>query len=414
MTQPALNHSRLYDPFDATVQDDPYPVYQRLRAEHPVYWAAPSDTWVLSRHADVEAAVLDPVTYSSGSGIFPVPAGMDMTQMFLPMMIMTDPPRHTQLRSLVSRGFTARRVAAMETSVAAIAAELAEDFAEAGACDLVADFAGPLPAMVIADLLGVPREDRPQFRQWSRTLVQADPVHDQSGTGLAAAAALYEYFTGFLAERRKQPRDDLISALVRAEVDGQHLTEEELLGFCLLLLVAGHETTTNLLANSAVVLAQHPASRRHLLQDPGLVPAAVEELLRFDSPVQGLARTLTRDVSAHGITMSAGETVLLLFGSANRDERVFPGADLFEVDRCPDRHLAFGRGVHFCLGAALARLEARAALHVLLRSCPDWAVDLAGAERLRSGPIRGYAALPIDWSPPHRHPGSVSPRSSTV
>jgi len=389
----------LYDPFDAAVQDDPYPVYERLRADHPVYWAAPSNTWVLSRHADVEAAVLDPGTYSSASGIFPVPAGMDMVQMFLPMMIMADPPRHTQLRALVSRAFTARRIAAMEDSVAAIAVELVQDFAEAGNCDLVADFAGPLPAMVIADLLGVPREDRSQFREWSRTLVQADPVHDQSGTGLAAAAALYEYFAGFLAERRRQPRDDLISALVTAEVDGQRLSEDELLGFCLLLLVAGHETTTNLLANSAAVLAEFPASRRRLLQEPALLETAVEELLRFDSPVQGLARTLTRGVSAHGVTMSAGETVLLLFGSANRDERVFPDAHVFDIDRGADRHLAFGRGIHFCLGAALARLEARTALQVLLRSCPDWAVDLEAAERLRSGPIRGYAALPMHWSP---------------
>ncbi|WP_343908371.1 cytochrome P450 [Nocardioides aquiterrae] len=382
------------------MQDDPYPVYESLRAAHPVYWAPPSNTWVLSRHADVEAAPLDPGTYSSASGIFPTPAGMEMTELFLPM-IMTDPPRHSQLRALVSRGFTARRIASVEPAVMAIATELVEGFVQAGACDLVAELAGPLPAMVIADLLGIPREDLAQFRQWSSLLVQADPVRDQTGAGLAAAASLYEYFSGFLAQRRKEPRNDLISALVGAEVDGQRLTEEELLGFCLLLLVAGHETTTNLLANSMVILARHPAARERLARHPELHPGAVEELLRFDSPVQGLSRTLTRDVTIHGITMPAGDTVLLLFGSANRDERVFPAADRFDIDRGPERHLAFGRGIHFCLGAALTRLEARAALEVLLRTCPDWEVDEDRSGRLRYGPIRGYLALPMHWLP-HR------------
>ena len=401
MTHAAVPESNLYDPFDTGVQDDPYPVYERLRADHPVYWAPPSNTWVLSRHTDVEAALLDPGTYSSASGIFPTPAGMEMTELFLPMMIMTDPPRHSQLRALVSRGFTARRIASMEPAVTAIATELVEGFVQAGTCDLVAELAGPLPAMVIADLLGVPREDRAQFRQWSSLLVQADPVRDQTGAGLAAAASLYEYFSGFLTQRRKEPHNDLISALVGAEVDGQRLTEEELLGFCLLLLVAGHETTTNLLANSTVILARHPAARERLARHPELLPGAVEELLRFDSPVQGLSRTLTRDVSIHGTTMPAGDTVLLLFGSANRDERVFPAADRFDIDRGPERHLAFGRGIHFCLGAALARLEVRAALEVLLRTCPTWEVDAEGSQRLRSGPIRGYLALPLHWSP-HR------------
>lgn len=398
MTDAAIAPADLYDPFDPAVQEDPYPVYARLRAEHPVYRAARSGTWVLSRFADVQAALLDPGTYSSASGIFPVPGGMDMTQLFLPMMIMTDPPRHTQLRALVSRGFTARRIAALEPAVSTIAGELVDGFEGAGECDLVAEFAGPLPAMVIADLLGVPREDRAQFREWSRTLVQADPLTDQAGPGLAAAAALYEYFAGFLAERRARPREDVISALVSAEVDGHRLSEEELLGFCLLLLVAGHETTTNLLANAAVVLAGHREARGRLVREPGLLPVAVEELLRYDSPVQGLSRTLSRDVTLHGTTMAAGDTVLVLFGSANRDEHAFPRADVFDLDRRPERHLAFGRGIHFCLGAALARVEARVALQVLLQRCPDWTVDLARAQRLRSGPVRGYAALPMNWS----------------
>jgi cytochrome P450 len=308
---------------------------------------------------------------------------------------MSDPPRHTQLRHLVGKAFTPRRIAGLETHIRTIVDDLLDQSPETGPWDFVSGFAGPLPAIVIADMLGVRREDRDQFRTWSTTLIQSNPTRGEFGPGLDAAAALYEYFTAFLDERRVHPRDDLMTALVQAEVDGQHLCEEELLGFCLLLLVAGHETTTNLLSNSAVILAQHPESRRQLADDPDLVPAAVEELLRYDSPVQGLARTLTRQVDLHGQRMKAGDTVLMLFGSANRDDHAFPDADQFDIDRVPERQVAFGRGIHFCLGASLARLEARIALQALLARHGDWDVDLNSAVRLRSGPIRGYSSLPV-------------------
>lgn len=413
-----VNAEVSYDPFDPAVHGDPYPVYRELRERCPLYRAEKSNTWVLSRYGDVEAALLDPETYSSARGIFPTPSAVDMTELFLPMMIMMDPPRHTELRSLVSRAFTARRIAGMAETVQAAAEELVEPFMDSAGCDFVKDFAGPLPAVVIADLLGIPRADRDQFRVWSSTLVQANPVLDTAGPGLAAAASLYEYFADFLKERRRNPREDLISALVQAEVNGERLTDEELLGFCLLLLVAGHETTTNLLGNSAVVLAEHPEARRRMAEDPTRIAAAVEELLRYDSPVQGLSRTLTREVTLHGQTMHEGETVLLLFGSANRDERAFPSADVFDIDRKPDHQVAFGKGVHFCLGAALARMEARAALETILRRWPHWDVDLASSTRLRSGPVRGYASLPITWTKtdvdtsarrmPSSKPGDVS------
>ncbi len=217
------------------------------------------------------------------------------------------------------------------------------------------------------------------------------------GEGMAAAAAIYGYFADFLAERRREPREDLMSALVGAEIYGTRLTDDELLGFCLLLLIAGHETTTNLLGNAAVVLAEHPRSRRRLVADPALLGPAVEELLRYDSPVQGLSRILTCDVTLHGTTMSRGESVLLLFGSANRDERVFGNPDVFDIDREPEYQVAFGRGVHFCLGAALARMEARIALQAFMARVPDWEVDVDSAARLHSGPIRGYLSLPITW-----------------
>lgn len=388
-----------YSPFDPEVIDDPYPVYRELRERAPAYWSPTAGSWVLSRYDDVAAALQDPTTYSSASGIFPTPPEVDMTELFLPMLIMTDPPRHTQLRRIVSRAFTPRRIADLEPHIATLVDDLLDHAPDDGGWDFVARLAGPLPAIVIADMLGVPRADRDQFRTWSTTLIQSNPTRGEFGPGLDAAAALYAYFTEFLAERRAAPQADLMSALVHAEVGGERLSEEELLGFCLLLLVAGHETTTNLLSNSAVVLAHHPEARQGLADDPQLAPAAVEELLRYDSPVQGLSRTLTRPVQLHGERLDAGDTVLLLFGSANRDDHAFPDADRFDIHRAPERQVAFGRGIHFCLGASLARLEARLALQALLRRHRDWDVDLDAAIRLRSGPIRGYASLPL-------HPGA--------
>lgn len=391
-----MNRQQLtYSPFDPEVITDPYPVYRDLRDHAPLYWSPQANTWVLSRYDDVSRALADPATYSSASGIFPTPPGIEMTDLFLPMMIMSDPPRHTQLRQLASQAFTPRRIASLEPHIQALVDDLLDEAPSEDTWDFVSGCAGPLPAIVIAEMLGVPLEDRDQFRTWSSALVQSTPVRGEFRTGLDAAAALYDYFTTFLADRRAHPRDDLMTALVHAEVDRQRLSEEELLGFCLLLLVAGHETTTNLLTNSAVILAQHHGSRHELAENPELLPAAVEELLRYDSPVQGLARTATRAVELHGERIEDGDTVLLLFGSANRDEHAFPAADRFDIHRRPKRQVAFGRGIHFCLGASLARLEARIALQTLLARHRDWEVDLHSAVRLRSGPIRGYLSLPL-------------------
>ena len=387
-----------YDPFDAAIHDDPYPTYRLLRDEAPVFRATDSHTWVLSRHQDVITALLDHHSYSSVNGVFPAPPGSRVMASLLPMMIMMDPPRHDQLRALVSKGFTPRRIAALNDGIEDLADRLAQQLDRgAGAADFVGDFAGIIPAFVIADLLGLPREDREQFRRWSNTLVQSNPTRGESREGMAASAAIYGYFADFLTERRREPREDLMSALVAAEIDGKRLTDDELLGFCLLLLIAGHETTTNLLANAAVVLAENPGSRHRLVGDPTLLGPAVEELLRYDSPVQGLSRILTRDVTLHGTTMERGESVLLLFGSANRDERVFSDPDVFDIDRKPEHQVAFGRGVHFCLGASLARMEARIALRAFLARVPDWDVDVDSATRLHSGPIRGFLSLPITW-----------------
>lgn len=391
-----VNGAVLYDPFDVQVQDDPYPRYRRLRDEHPLYWCARPRCWVLSRYDDVCAALQDPHTFSSTQGIFPA-GGFDLAAAFLPMMIMMDPPRHGDLRRVVSKAFTPRRIAGMEPSVQHLTAELVLPLTDAGGGDVVRELAGPLPAIVIADMLGVPREDREQFRVWSTALVTTDlQTRDPLAANLQAAASLYEYFTAFLAERRARPREDLLSALVTAEVEGRRLSEPELLGFCLLLLVAGHETTTNLVSNTVAVLAERPNERHRLADAPERLPAAVDEMLRYDSPVQGLSRTLTRDVQLHDADLREGDSVLLLFGSANRDERVFPDPDRFDPGRVVDRQLAFGRGIHYCLGAALAQLETRAVFVELFGGTRDWALDPSSPPvRLRSGPLRGYSSLPI-------------------
>lgn len=387
-----------YDPFDADVIADPYPFYAALRQDDPVAWSDASKCWVLSRYDDVDAALRDETTYVSGQGVFPSRTGGSSGDLLLPMLITMDPPRHTSMRRLISGGFTPRRTADLEPMIRKLTGQILDATAEDGGCDAVAAVAGPLPAIVISDLLGVPREDRDQFRAWSSALAQADPSSAESMRPmLAAAAALYGYFAELLPARRERPGDDLLSVLLATDPDGEPMTDEELLGFCFLLLVAGHETSTNLLSSALTLLAQEPQQRQLLADDPARIPAAVEEVLRYESPVQCLSRTLSRDLTLHGTTMHQGDAVLLLFASANRDEAAFPDAERFDVTRQPDQHLAFGRGIHFCLGSALARLEARVVLEELLARFPSYQVDLDRSERIRSGMLRGWSSLALQW-----------------
>jgi len=389
--------SELYDPFSHELHDDPYSVYRTLRDEYPLYYCEARGVWVLSRFDDVWDAVHDPATFSSADGVFPGMGEYNPDQM-LPVMIMMDPPRHTQLRSLVNRAFTRRRIADREESIRMIARDLVGALADAGGGDLVEDLAKPLPTIVIADLLGVPREDRKAFRQWSDQLIQDNPDDPAaSSRAMEGGANLLAYFADLIALRRRSPQDDLLTALITAEIDGDRMGEDELFGMCVLLLVAGNETTTNLVSNSAVLFAQNPDQWRAVTVEPSLLPGAIEECLRFDSPVQALARTLTHPIEVHGRTISEGDKVLLVYGSANRDEREFTEPDTFDIARSVDRQLAFGHGIHFCLGAPLARLEAQIAYSEILARSPDWTVT-GEPERMHSGPIRGLLRLPVSMN----------------
>ena len=388
-----------FDPYDPLVQRDPYPVYRALRDDAPVYHDAQRGFWALSRFDDVLWAAHEPGTFCSGEGI----ALEGQARSPFPNLIVMDDPRHGQLRKLVSRGFTSRPVAAFEPRVRELATEMVDAIVERGAggdpVDLVPALSGPLPMTVVGDLIGVAPADREQFRTWSDAIVHQDVDRPETvEAGRAAAGAVVRYFGEIIAARRAAPSDDLVSALLASEVDGEHLADEEILGFCFLLIVAGTETTTNLIGGGAYALATFPDERARLLDEPARIPGAVEEMLRWSSPVQGLARTTTRPVERHGVTIPVGAKVQLLYGAANRDEREFADPERFDVTRTIERHLAFGHGVHFCLGAALARLEATVVFEELLRRVPDWQVDTDAVTWIHSSSVRGPATLPITLS----------------
>jgi cytochrome P450 len=386
-----------FDPFDRELHQDPYPVYKRLRDEFPVHFNERLRFYTLSRHADVMNALTDPDLYISGKGVYVGMPEYDdgKIQDAIPLLITTDRPRHTKLRALVSRAFTPRRVAQLEPRIRAIARQLLDKVEGTGEFDLVKEFSGPLPTIVIAEMLGVPAEDQEWFKEKSTAVAQFDPTKPRDGPASAPAIELGQYLAKVFAERKVAPRDDLISALIAAEIDGERLSDIELIGFGFLLLVAGNETTTNLISNAVILLDRHRDQRRLLLEDPRRIENAVEEFLRFDSPVQGLARTTSAPVTLHGVTMPENSKVLLLYGSANHDERVLPDAHRFDVLRDPNPHVAFGFGAHFCLGANLARLEARVAFEELLPRMPDYRMTESRVERHISGPIRGALRLPI-------------------
>lgn len=387
-----------YNPYSYAAHEDPYPIYRALRAEAPVYRNHALNFWALSRHADVLAAFRDPSRYSNRNGVSLDPAashpGAKATMSFLAM----DPPRHTRMRALVSRGFTPRRIAELEPRIRDLATHYIDRFIEAGRCDFIRDFAGRLPMDVISDMLGVPEADRDGLRACADTVLHREEgMTDVPPAGLEAAAKIFAYFNDLIADRRMHPRDDLTGALLAADIDDDRLSDGEVLGFLFLMIIAGNETTTKLLGNAIYWLWRNPDQRRKVRADPSLIPRWVEETLRYDNSTQALARTVMRDTELHGRQMRAGDRVVLLVGSGNRDESVFPDPDSFDITRDTSAMLSFGHGTHFCLGAALARLEGRVALEEVQARLPDYEIDAGKLVRVHSVNVRGFASLSIDF-----------------
>ena len=386
-----------FSPYSYEFHEDPYPLYRRLRDEAPVYHNAEGGFWALSRHADVLAAFRDTRRFSNREGVSIDPAARGAAAAragtsFLAM----DPPEHTRFRSLVSRGFTPRRVADLEPRIREIAAAHLDARVGSGRLDAIADFAGKVPMDVISEMLGVEPEDRAQLREWADAMVHREEgVFDVPPDGVRAFGEIRAYVKGLLQRLRRRPGDDLLSALLAPADDGAALSEGDLLSFCNLMIVAGNETTTKLLGNALYWLWRHPDERARVASDPSRIPGWIEETLRFDPSTQALMRVTLEDVPVRGTVVPAGERVLLLIGSANRDPEVFERPDAFDVDRDTSEMLSFGKGTHFCMGAALARLEARVALEEWWKRFPAYEVQTEGIVRVHSVNVRGFAALPI-------------------
>ena len=384
----------------------PWPMYRALREHDPVHHVVPDragsgrsdDYWVLSRHADVWNAARDHETFSSAQGLT-VNYG-ELEKIGLqdnPPMVMQDPPVHTEFRKLVSRGFTPRQVEAVEPAVRRFVIERIERLRAAGGGDIVTGLFKPLPSMVVAHYLGVPEEDRDRFDGWTEAIVAANTTGSVTSVG-AAVGSMMGYFAELIERRRRDPGDDTVSHLVAAGVgaDGDAAGTLAVLAFTFTMVTGGNDTTTGMLGGSVQLLHQRPDQRRLLAGQPDLIGDAVDELLRLTSPVQGLARSTTRDVELHGRTIPAGRKVLLLYGSANRDERQY-GADAGELDvtRRPRNILTFSHGAHHCLGAAAARMQARVALTELLARCPDFEVDESGIVWADGGYVRRPLSVPF-------------------
>jgi cholest-4-en-3-one 26-monooxygenase len=390
---------------DSYVERVPHDVFKRLRREAPVYWHRETNGpgyWALTKYDDIVTVSQDSATFSSarqGTNIEdPSPEGLAMIQT---LMLNMDPPRHTVYRRLVAQGFTPSMIRKLEPHVREITAKIIDGIARRGECDFVTDVAAELPLRVITEMVGVPQEDRHKVFDWSNRLVGFDDpeMTTSAEDGASAATELFLYAHQLAAQRRESPRDDLISVLLQAEVDGVLLSEAEFDAFFLILCVAGNETTRNLISGAMHAFMEHPDQRQRLIDDPSLMPVAVEEMLRWVSPLIYFRRTAQRDVEIRGQLIREGEKVVMYYPSANRDEDVFENAGTFDISRSPNAHVAFGGGGHhFCLGASLARLEIKVIFEELFRRLPD--MELAGKpNRLRSNFINGIKHLPVRFTP---------------
>ena len=376
-----------YDPYDFEIDADPYPVWRRLRDEAPLYHNAPHNFFALSRYDDVAKALTDWATYRSGKGsiLELIRAEMEMPS---GLILFEDPPRHDVHRALVSRVFTPRRMNALEARIREFTVRCLDPLVGQSGFDLVADLGAQMPMRTIGYLLGIPESDQEAIRDRIDASLRLDDVGAPTMT--ADTGAMFGQFAEYVDWRTTHPADDLMTELINTE-----LTTDEVRTFVSLLAGAGNETTTRLIGWAGTLLAAHPDQRRELAADPSLIPNAIEEILRYEAPSPVQARYVAHDVQHHGQTVQEGSVMLLLNGSANRDERHFTDPDRFDIHRDIDRHLSFGVGIHFCLGSALARLEGRVALEEILKRWPDWDVDWAHAQQTRTSTVRGWERLPI-------------------
>lgn len=387
---------------------DPYPLYHQLRADDPVHWSEVLGGWMLTRYDDVFATLRDTRHFSNRGRMLSVldhvPADTrDELRLFEDHftvgLISSDPPDHTRLRGLINRGFTPRVIEQLRPRIQVLVDDLLDRVIERGAMDVIRDLANPLPAIVIAELLGAPPDDRDRFKGWSEEILAFQGTGRASPEVLARSQhGLHEmrtFLIDLLHDRRRAPRDDLLSQMVAAEADGDRLTEAELLTTCVTLLTAGHETTTNLIGNGVYTLLRHPDQMERLRANPSLMPTAIEEMLRYESPLQRNPRRVAADIELHGKRLRKGDFVLQILGAANHDPAQFPDPDRFDIERQPNRHIAFGFGVHFCLGAPLARLEAPIAIGTLLRRLPQLQLADAAVQWYEHGLLRGLRSLPV-------------------
>ena len=399
-----------FNPFSAEYRANPYPILDLYRTQDSIHWGVPAlpdlpGSWYFFRFKDVMQVFKDARFSSDMSQVLPadqIPARLKaFGDPNSAPMIFRDPPAHTRLRSLVNKAFTPQIMEAFRPRIEAVATELLEQAIaenQSGRLDLVSSFAFPLPVVVISEMLGVPSQDRTRFKEWSSAIIaavdmlQKPEIYQRAGIALRE---LHGYLAGVLAERRQNPQDDLMTALAQAEEQGGKLTEREIFSTCSLLLSAGHETTANLIGNSVLALSAHPEQWQMLKDDPTLIPNAVEEFLRYDSPAQTSSRWVTQDMEWDGRQLKKGDNVYVMLGAANRDPAQFENPNELDIRRPLSRHSAFGLGIHFCLGAPLARLEGQIALTTLMRHLPNLALQTDSLEWHDTVVVRGLKSLPV-------------------
>ncbi len=400
-----------FNPLDPRLRTDPYSIYQELRLEAPVYWQPLMQTWVLTTYQDNLEVLRDHAAFSSERTRAKNALVQQLESYRLssgplgttPTMLSLDPPAHTRMRSLANKAFTPRVVERSRPHIQEIAEGLLDALPEPGSLDVVADLAVPLPMIVIAEVLGVPVSDRERFKAWSTDIAAGlgGPFQPQQVMDLArdSSNAVADYFRDLIAKRRSEPRDDLLSGLIAAEEQGDLLSEDELIATCILLLIAGNETTTHLIGNGMLALLRNPEQRRRLQADPSLIETAVDEMLRYEGSVQMTSRIVDHDQEFRGQRFEEGQVVLVLLGAANRDPAQFPEPDAFDVSRRPNRHLAFGQGIHYCLGAPLAVAEAQVAFQTLLRRLPEPEAAFDEPDWSQNFVLRALKSLPVTSNP---------------